>query len=211
MGRLAPSINPEVSLGSLNEAMGSVVTDLQDLSRRLFAAADQLWTNTALRPDQYAQPVLALIALRQMEAKFEAVDAELRKMFKGRLKPTPADYQARCAIFLSDNAASSAATQGRRCLRALDTRHDKRTAPLEPFDDSRGRNSGQLTMCVAKARVLIAQCERHQDQLGTMKLPCVSATDPLRRERILAQPIGGLLVEQRLNNMQAVEPAISTY
>jgi hypothetical protein len=25
------------------------VTDLQDLSRRLFAAADQLWTNTALR------------------------------------------------------------------------------------------------------------------------------------------------------------------
>jgi hypothetical protein len=50
---------------------GSVVTDLRDLSRRLFAAADQLWTNTDLRPDQYAQPVLALIALRQMEAKFE--------------------------------------------------------------------------------------------------------------------------------------------
>ena len=51
--------------------------DLQDLSRRLFKAADQLWTNTTLRPDQYAQPVLALIALRQMEAKFELVDAEL--------------------------------------------------------------------------------------------------------------------------------------
>ena len=51
--------------------------DLQDVSRRLFAAADQLWTNSALRPDQYAQPVLALIALRQMEAKFERVHAEL--------------------------------------------------------------------------------------------------------------------------------------
>jgi type I restriction enzyme M protein len=38
------------------------VTDLQDFSRRLFAAADQLWTNSDLRPDQYAQPVLALIA-----------------------------------------------------------------------------------------------------------------------------------------------------
>jgi hypothetical protein len=50
-----------------------VATDLQDFSRTLFAAADQLWTNSALRPDQYAQPVLALIALRQMEAKFEAV------------------------------------------------------------------------------------------------------------------------------------------
>jgi hypothetical protein len=43
--------------------------DLQDISRRLFAAANQLWTNTALRPDQYGQPVLALIALRQMEAR----------------------------------------------------------------------------------------------------------------------------------------------
>jgi type I restriction enzyme M protein len=83
------------------------VTDLQDLSRRLFAAADQLWTNTALRPDQYAQPVLALIALRQMEAKFTAVDAELRKTFTGRLKPKPADYQARGAIFLPENARFS--------------------------------------------------------------------------------------------------------
>ena len=71
-----------------------MATDLQDFSRRLFAAADQLWTNSTLRPDQYAQPVLALIALRQMEAKFEAVHAELAPQYKGRLKPAPADYQA---------------------------------------------------------------------------------------------------------------------
>jgi type I restriction enzyme M protein len=81
--------------------------DFQDLARRLFAAADQLWTNTALRPDQYAQPVLALIALRQMEAKFLQVDEELRPTFKGRLKPTPADYQARGAMFLPENARFS--------------------------------------------------------------------------------------------------------
>jgi type I restriction enzyme M protein len=37
--------------------------DQQEFSRTLFRAADQLWTNTALRPDQHAQPVLALIAL----------------------------------------------------------------------------------------------------------------------------------------------------
>lgn len=30
-----------------------MATDLQDFSRTLFAAADQLWTNSALRPDQY--------------------------------------------------------------------------------------------------------------------------------------------------------------
>ena len=84
-----------------------MAVDLQDFSRRLFAAADQLWTNTALRPDQYAQPVLALIALRQMEAKFEAVHAELAPQYKGRLKPAPADYQAKGAIFLPDNARFS--------------------------------------------------------------------------------------------------------
>ena len=83
------------------------MTDLQDFSRTLFAAADQLWTNSALRPDQYAQPVLALIALRQMEAKFEAVHAELAPKYKGRLKPAPADYQAEGAIFLPENARFS--------------------------------------------------------------------------------------------------------
>lgn len=84
-----------------------MATDLQDFSRTLFAAADQLWTNSALRPDQYAQPVLALIALRQMEARFEAVHAELAPQYKGRLKPAPADYQAKGAVFLPENARFS--------------------------------------------------------------------------------------------------------
>lgn len=82
-------------------------TDLQEFTRTLFAAADHLWTNTNLRPDQYAQPVLALIALRQMEAKFELVHAELAPKYKGRLKPAPADYQARGAVYLPDNARFS--------------------------------------------------------------------------------------------------------
>ena len=81
--------------------------DLQEFSRTLFAAANQLWTNTALRPDQYAQPVLALIALRQMEAKFEIIHAELAPQYKGRLKPAPADYQAKGAIFLPESARFS--------------------------------------------------------------------------------------------------------
>jgi type I restriction enzyme M protein len=76
--------------------------DLHDIARRLFKAAETLWTNTGLRPDQYAQPVLALIALRQMEARFLAVDAELRPTFKGRLKPTPAHYQSRGAMFVPE-------------------------------------------------------------------------------------------------------------
>lgn len=81
--------------------------DLQDLSRRLFKAANHLWTNTTLRPDQYAQPVLALIALRQMEARFDLVHAELSKSFTGRLKPTPRDYHGHGAVFLPDHARFS--------------------------------------------------------------------------------------------------------
>lgn len=84
-----------------------MATDLQDFSSRLFTTANQLWTNTALRPDQYAQPVLALIALRQMEAKFEQVHAALAPQYKGRLKPAPEDYQARGAVYLPDNARFS--------------------------------------------------------------------------------------------------------
>jgi type I restriction enzyme M protein len=71
-----------------------MAVDLQDLFGRLFQTANQLRTNTALRPDQYAQPVLPLIALRQMETKFDLVHTELSKTFTGRLKPTPADYRS---------------------------------------------------------------------------------------------------------------------
>jgi type I restriction enzyme M protein len=81
--------------------------DLQDLARRLFKAAETMWTNTGLRPDQYAQPVLALIALRQMEAKFLLVDAALKPTFTGRLKPTPAAYQAAGAMFVPEAARFS--------------------------------------------------------------------------------------------------------
>lgn len=75
-----------------------MAVDLQDLSRRLFQAANQLWTNTALRPDQYAQPVLALIALRQMEAKFDLVHAELAETFTGSFSLPPQDYHGRGAV-----------------------------------------------------------------------------------------------------------------
>jgi type I restriction enzyme M protein len=84
-----------------------VAVDLQDLSRRLFQTANQLWTNSTLRPDQYAQPVLALIALRQMEARFDAVHAELAPTFVGRLKATPEAYQGKGAIYLPEESRFS--------------------------------------------------------------------------------------------------------
>ena len=84
-----------------------MATDLREVARTLFKTADKLWTNTSLGPDEYAQPVLALIALRQMEARFVAVEAELRPLYKGRLKPSPEDYQARGAPYLPETARFS--------------------------------------------------------------------------------------------------------
>src|SRR6267142_892278 len=43
----------------------------------------------------------------QVGVKFEAVHKELQPQLRGRLKPTPADYQARGAVFLPDNARFS--------------------------------------------------------------------------------------------------------
>lgn len=83
-----------------------MATDLQAVARALFKAADNLWTNTALTPDEYAQPVLALVALRQMEARFDAVHKELGSR-TGRLAPTPEDYQARGAPYLPPAARFS--------------------------------------------------------------------------------------------------------
>ena len=83
-----------------------MATDLREVARALFKTADNLWTNTALGPDEYAQPVLALIALRQMEARFDAVHAELSGR-TGRLAPRPEDYQARGAPYLPESARFS--------------------------------------------------------------------------------------------------------
>lgn len=49
-----------------------------------------------------------MIALRQMEARFDLVHAELLKTFTGRLKPTPRDYHGHGAVFLPDHARFSA-------------------------------------------------------------------------------------------------------
>ena len=41
-----------------------------DFEKRLWAAADQLWANSALHPSQYSTPILSLIFLRHVDARF---------------------------------------------------------------------------------------------------------------------------------------------
>ena len=62
-----------------------------DIEKRLWAAADQLWANSNLRPSEFSTPVLGLIFLRYADHKFTQVEAALAKRAKasqGRHPPS---------------------------------------------------------------------------------------------------------------------------
>ena len=54
-----------------------------DIERRLWAAADQLWANSSLKPSEFSTPVLGLIFLRYADHKFTQAEATLAKKMKG--------------------------------------------------------------------------------------------------------------------------------
>lgn len=49
-----------------------------DLAKKLWSAADEMWTNSGLQPSEYSTPVLALIFLKYTESKFAAVEKALQ-------------------------------------------------------------------------------------------------------------------------------------
>lgn len=51
---------------------------LVELEKRLWAAADQLWANSSLRPSEYSAPVLGLIFLKFADNAFTKVENELK-------------------------------------------------------------------------------------------------------------------------------------
>jgi hypothetical protein len=59
---------------------------LAELGGRLWAAADQLWANSSLRPSEYSAPVLGLIFLRFADNAFTKVEAGLKDKATGRLE-----------------------------------------------------------------------------------------------------------------------------
>jgi hypothetical protein len=61
---------------------------LAELECRLWAAADQLWANSSLRPSEYSAPVLGLIFLRfPGHAKVNLVESPLGKIPPGWKAP----------------------------------------------------------------------------------------------------------------------------
>ena len=81
-----------------------------DIERRLWAAADQLWANSSLKPSEFSTPVLGLIFLRYADHKFTQAEATLAKKMKGgqgRRKIGKVDYQAEGVLYLPDAARFS--------------------------------------------------------------------------------------------------------
>lgn len=82
-------------------------TQLADLEKRLWAAADALWANTGLGPAQFSGPVLGLIFLRYAERRFHEVETGLLKKGMAAGDIEPFDYKAEGALYLPENARFS--------------------------------------------------------------------------------------------------------
>ena len=67
------------------------------IENRLWAAADQLWANSSLKPSEYSVPVLGLIFLKYADYKFGKVVSEISPKYSTSSRRTPSkiDYQAR--------------------------------------------------------------------------------------------------------------------
>jgi type I restriction enzyme M protein len=80
-----------------------------DIENRLWAAADQLWANSPLKPSEFSGPVLGLIFLKYADFKFSTVVADISAKYKtsGRRTPSKIDYQSRIGLFIPDKARFS--------------------------------------------------------------------------------------------------------
>lgn len=82
-------------------------SNLAEVRRTLWAAADQLRANSTLAPSEYRGPVLGLIFLAYAEHRFEQVRAEVAAKATARRPVTPDDYRARSVLFVSEEARLS--------------------------------------------------------------------------------------------------------
>jgi len=82
-----------------------------EMESRLWAAADQLWANSNLKPSEYSTPVLGLIFLRYADHRFTEAEKKIGPI--GTTKPgvrravSKADYQAQGVLALPKDARFS--------------------------------------------------------------------------------------------------------
>jgi type I restriction enzyme M protein len=86
------------------------VTTNNEIEKRLWAAADQLWANSSLKPSEFSTPVLGLIFLCYADHKFNQAQAALSKktgVAQGRRRVGKTDYQAEGVLYLPEKARFS--------------------------------------------------------------------------------------------------------
>jgi len=74
------------------------------IEQRLWDAADELRANSRLKSSEYSVPVLGLIFLRFADYKFTRAEKELEDKGTGRRTIGKADYQAKGALYLPEEA-----------------------------------------------------------------------------------------------------------
>ncbi len=82
-------------------------SDLVAIENRLWAAADQLWANTGLKPAEFSTPVLGLIFLRYADKRFGECATPLHARGILADEREPVDYQAEGVLYLPEQARFS--------------------------------------------------------------------------------------------------------
>jgi type I restriction enzyme M protein len=82
-------------------------TDLSEVQRTLWAAADELRANSSLAANEYRGPVLGLIFLAYAEYRFDQIRPEVEAHATVRHPVTGDDYRARSVLFIHDEARLS--------------------------------------------------------------------------------------------------------
>jgi type I restriction-modification system DNA methylase subunit len=79
------------------------------IENRLWAAADQLWANSPLKPSEYSAPVLGLIFLKYADFKFKHVAAEISAQYKtsSRREPSKIDFQSKIGMSITEGSHES--------------------------------------------------------------------------------------------------------
>jgi type I restriction enzyme M protein len=83
------------------------VTDLTEIERRLWAAADALRANSSLTPAEYRGPVLGLIFLAFAEHRFDELRPEVELKATERRPVSADDFRARGVLFVPEIARLS--------------------------------------------------------------------------------------------------------
>lgn len=148
-----------------------MASELIQIENRLWAAADQLWANTGLKPSEFSNPVLGLIFLRYAEKRFHEAESKLIEKGLDASEIEKFDYQAEGALYLPDNARFSYLldlAEGHDVGRAVNEAMSAVEAENEELKGVLPRSYGKLpnTVLVELLRLLNSLGEIEGDAFG---------------------------------------------